>query len=64
MSKVLGVRVDDDTVELVDQAAAEHGMVRSTWLAAVIDRGLVGAGRLTDDQARDRRAARAGTRAG
>jgi hypothetical protein len=59
MSLVMAVRVPDDTGPRVDRAAAAAGMTRSAWLAAVIDRGLVGAGQLTTAQAAQRRDQRA-----
>jgi hypothetical protein len=59
MSKVIGVRVDDRTAEMIDaDVAARHMPNRSVWLASVIDRALVGAGRLEADEIGPRHTAR------
>ena len=58
MTTVASVRLDDSTARLVDQVANDRGMSRSDWLAAVVDRALVGEGRMSAETAAERRESR------
>ena len=51
-------RDTDETLALIDKAAADDEVSRSDWLAGIVDRGLLGKGLLSVDQVRDRRRAR------
>jgi hypothetical protein len=63
-TRVFAVRLDARAAGDVVDLADAQGMTRSDFLAALVDRALVGYDRMTADEARERRAHRAGPRRG
>lgn len=63
-TRVFAVRLDQRAAADVEDLATDQGMTRSDFLAALVDRALVGYDRMTAEEARDRRARRAGPRRG
>lgn len=54
-SRPICYRDTDETLALIDKAAADDEVSRSDWIASIVDRGLLGKGLLSADQVRDRR---------